>query len=76
MLGKEKIELDDKELGGLISNNGWILHLPPGMHLTWPVYPFNPYKDMPETELAQAIGMLSIPLKEENQEFRFSLDVD
>ena len=75
-LGKDKIELDDKELGGLISHNGWILHLPSGMHLTWPVYPFNPYKDKPETDVALAIGTLSIPLKEENQEFRFTIDVD
>lgn len=75
-LGKDNIELDDKELGGLISHNGWILHLPSGMHLTWPVYPFNPYKDKPETDVALAIGTLSIPLKEENQEFRFTIDVE
>ena len=58
ILSKEKIELGDEELGGLIRHNGWTLHLPPGMHLTWPVYPFNPYRDKPETELAQAIGTL------------------
>jgi len=75
-LGKDKIELDDKELGGLIRHNGWILHLPSGMHFTWPIYPFNPYKDKPETDVALAIGTLSIPLKEENQEFRFAIDVD
>ena len=75
ILGKEKIELGDKELGGLIRHNGWTLHLPPGMHLTWPVYPFNPYKDKPETGMALAIGTLSIPLKEEDQEFRFILEV-
>ena len=40
-----------KELGGLVRHNGWILHIPPGMRFTWPVYPFNPYKDKPETEL-------------------------
>ena len=71
-----KIELDDKELGGLIRHNGWIFHLPPGMRLTWPVYTYNPYKGRPELELAQAIGALSMPLKAENQEFRFTLDVD
>ena len=62
-LGEEKIELGDKELGGLIRHNGWTLHLPPGMHLTWPVYTYNPYKGWPEKDLAQAIGTLSIPLK-------------
>ena len=74
-LGKEKIELGDKELGGLIRHNGWTLH-PSGMRFTWPVYPFNPYKDKPETELEQAIGTLSIPLKAENQEFQFMLEVN
>jgi len=75
ILGKEKIDLGDTELGGLIRNNGWTLHLPPGMRLTWPVYPFNPYKDGPETELTLAIGTLSIPLKPEDQEFPFTLEV-
>ena len=75
-LGEEKIEWGEKELGGLVRHNGWILHIPPGMRFTWPVYPFNPYKDKPETELALAIGTLSIPLKAENQEFRFSLEAD
>jgi hypothetical protein len=76
ILSKEKIELGDEELGGLILHNGWTLHLPPGMHLSWPVYPFNPYRDKPETELAQAIGTLSTLLRSENQEFEFSLEVD
>ena len=76
ILGKEKIELGDKESGRLLRHNGWALHLPAGMHFAWPVYPFNPYKDQPETELAKAIGTLSAPLKQENQEFRFALDVD
>jgi hypothetical protein len=75
-LGEEKIEFDDNELGGLIRHNEWTLHLPKGMHFTWPVYPFNPYKDKPETELEQAIGTLSIPLKAEDQEFQFMLEVD
>jgi len=75
-LSTEKIELGAEELGGLIKHNGWSLHLPKGMQLTWPFYPFNPYKDKPETELEQAIGRLSIPLKEEDQEFQFTLDVD
>jgi len=46
------------------------------MQLTWPVYPFNPYRNKPETDLGQAIGTLSVPLKAENQEFQFALDVD
>ena len=76
ILGKEKIELGDEELGGWIKNNGWTLHLPRGMQLTWPVYPFNTHRDGPETELSLAIGRLSMPLKVENQEFQFILEVD
>jgi hypothetical protein len=75
-LGKEKIELSDEELGGLIRHNGWTLHLPSGMRFSWPIYPFNPYRDSPETELVHAIGTLSIPLQAKNQEFRFIVDVD
>jgi hypothetical protein len=76
ILSKEKIELGDAELGGLIKHNGWTLHLPPGMHLSWPVYPFNPYKDGPETDLYLAIGKLSLPLKSEDQEIPFTLEID
>ena len=75
-LGAEKIEFGDRELGGLIRHNGWTLHIPPGRRFTWPVYPFNPYRSKPETELALAIGTLSVPLQPENQEFRFILNVD
>ena len=76
ILGKEKIELSGEDFGGLIRHNGWTLHLPPGMRLNWPVYPFNPYRDSPETELEQAIGTLSMPLKAEDQELQFMLEVD
>lgn len=77
MLGKEKIELGDEDLGGMIRHNGWTLHIPKGMRLTWPVYPFNPYRDAPETELTYAIGRLSMPLKaKEDQDIPFMLEVD
>jgi hypothetical protein len=73
--GKEIIDLGPEILGGSIAHNGWVLHLPPDAHLSWPVYPFNPYADGPETTLDHAIGVLSVPLKEEDQEFCFSLEV-
>ena len=62
VLGDEKIEWGDAELGGWIKHNGWTLTIPAGMHLSWPVLPFNPYKNKPETELATAIGRLFILL--------------
>jgi hypothetical protein len=73
MLGRDRIELGDDELNGSIAHNGWRLKVPPGAHLIWPVYPFNPYADAPETELDHAIGILSFPLKAENQIFSFTL---
>ena len=76
VLGNEKLEWSDEDLGSIIRHNGWTLHVPQGMQLTWPVYPFNPYRNKPETDLGQAIGTLSVPLKAENQEFQFTLDVD
>jgi hypothetical protein len=76
ILGKEKIELGDEDLEGMIRHNGWTLHLPQGMHLAWPVYPFNPYKDGPETELEHAVGVLSMPLQEKDQDIPFVLEVD
>jgi hypothetical protein len=76
ILGKEKIELSSDDLSGMIRNNGWTLRVPAGMHLTWPVYPFNPYKDAPETELDLAIGVLSATLQQKDEEFPFSLEVE
>ena len=70
VLGDEKIEWGDAEL------DGWTLTIPAGMHLSWPVLPFNPYKNKPETELATAIGRLFILLKNEDQEFQFTLKVE
>jgi len=76
VLGDEKIDWGDAELGGWIKHNGWTLTIPAGMHLSWPVLPFNPYKNKPETELAKAIGRLFISLKNEDQEFQFTLKVE
>jgi hypothetical protein len=74
--GKDPIDLSGRELGGCVIHNGWVLHIPEGARLTWPVFPFNPYADGPETSLDHAIGILSIPLKEEDQELSFSIDVN
>jgi hypothetical protein len=73
LLGRDRIELGDEELSGSISHNGWVLKIPPGAHLVWPVYPYNPYADGPEEGLAHAVGILSFALKAENQIFSFTL---
>ncbi len=73
--GNEPIDLDDGKLGGSIFHNGWVLHLPEGARLIWPVFPFNPYADGPETTLENAVGVLSVPIRAEDQELRFSIEV-
>ncbi len=74
ILGEDKIEWEDAELGGWIKHNGWTMQIPRGMHLSWPVLPFNPYKNRPETELSKAVGRLSISLKNEDQKFEFAIE--
>ena len=76
VLGEETIEWGDAELGGWIKHNGWTLIIPTGMHLSWPVLPFDPYKNKPETELSKAIGRLYVPLKNEDQKFEFDIKAD
>ncbi|MPY91402.1 MAG: hypothetical protein GEU99_26275 [Luteitalea sp.] len=61
------IELGPEEIGGSIRHRGWTLEVDPTARLTWPIYPYNPYRDAPETELRHAVGRLSVPLKVEPQ---------
>lgn len=75
-LGSQKIEWGDTELGGWIKHNGWMMKIPSGAHLVWPVFPFNPYKNKPETSLSKAIGRLYFPLKNEDQAFQFEIEVE
>jgi hypothetical protein len=72
-LGEKRIDWGDTQLGGWIKHNGWTMQLPAGMRLTWPVFPFNPYMDKPESDLKRAIGRLSTRLKDEDQEFNFEV---
>ena len=76
ILGENKIDLGDEELGGLLIHNGWILQLPHNIHFSWPVYPFNPYTDAPETDISKAIGVLSLPLQLKDEEIKFTIDVN
>lgn len=76
ILGNEKIDWDEAELGGWIKHKGWRMKVPAGAHLSWPFMPFNPYTNKPETELSGAVGRLYIPLKNESQEFQFTIEVE
>ena len=61
-LGADRIELGAAELGGLIRHHGWVMKVDPEARLVWPVYPFNPYANGPETTLEWAVGALSVDL--------------
>jgi len=61
-LAAERTVLGPQELGGWIRHRGWKLAVPPDAVLTWPVYPFSPYTDAQETDVAYAVGALAAPL--------------
>jgi len=63
IVGPTRIELGPEEIGGVIRHGGWTLKVDPSARLVWPVYPFNPYSNGPETELRYAVGALSIPIE-------------
>jgi hypothetical protein len=47
----------------VIRHGGWTLKVDPSARMVWPVYPFNPYSNGPETEQRNAVGALSLPIK-------------
>jgi hypothetical protein len=62
-LSAEPVELGPDELGGSIRHHGWTMKVDSRARLVWPVYPFNPYGDGPETSLQHAVGRLRVPLQ-------------
>jgi len=65
VLGEDRVELGSEEIGGSVRHRGWTLEVDPTARLTWPVFPFNPYRNAPETELRHAVGVLTVPLRVE-----------
>jgi hypothetical protein len=63
VLSAEPLNLTGEQIGGWIRHHGWTLHVDPTTRLTWPIYPFNPYRNAPETTLEHAVGAVSVPLK-------------
>jgi dienelactone hydrolase len=82
LLGEKRVELKPEQIGGWIRHHGWTITVDPTATLTWPIYPFNPYRDGPETDLAHAVGALSVGLhpkapsgsRTRTQEIAFALD--
>jgi hypothetical protein len=62
VVGKEPIRWKSDALGAWIRHSGWTLNLVPGAELTWPIFPYNPYRAAPETDLDHAVATLTYPL--------------
>jgi hypothetical protein len=62
-LDDKRIELGPEQIGGWIGHRGWTLRVDPTARLVWPVLPFNPYRNAPETDLRHAVGVLTVPLR-------------
>ena len=58
----ERVSMEPGETGESLSHGGWTLTWTGPARLEWPVYPYNPYADAPETSLEYAVAALSFPL--------------
>ncbi len=76
LLGEDRLVLSSEQIGGWIRHNGWTLRTPPGAHLEWPVRPYNPYANAPETGIEHAVGVLTKPLEPKSQVLSFVLEIN
>lgn len=53
---------DAEAMGGELTHSAWTLKVDHGCTLQWPVYPYNPYRNGPETRLEHAVALLRVPL--------------
>jgi hypothetical protein len=65
VLDDKRIELGPDQIGDRIHHRGWSLRFSQPARLKWPVMPFNPYRNAPETDMRFAIGVLSVPVRVE-----------
>lgn len=71
--GESPVKLGPEQIGAWIRHNGWTLKVPPGTHLEWPVQPFNPYRNRPESGLHHAVGVLRKPIASGGEVMAFEL---
>jgi hypothetical protein len=62
VLGEKCLELTPEQIGGWIRHRGWTLHVDPTARLAWPILPFNPYRNGPETDSRHAVGLVTVPV--------------
>jgi hypothetical protein len=65
----------DLEVAGWIRHHGWTLQLNVPARLTWPVRPYNPYRNAPETAIEYAVGALATELDGKPQLVTFAIAV-
>lgn len=59
-VGNEPLAVE--EVGGRVRHRGWTLSVDAPARLAWPVFPFNPYSNGPETSITRAVATLTIPV--------------
>lgn len=72
------IRLDENsqelDIRSSVRHHGWSLKLDQPARLTWPVRPFNPYRNAPETGIEHAVGTLTTELEGKPQTVRFAVE--
>ncbi len=63
VLDGKRLELTPEQIGGWIRHRGWTMKVDPAARLVWPILPFNPYRNAPETDMRHAVAALSVPVK-------------
>ena len=63
VLDEKHVQLGPDQIGGWIRHRGWMLQVDPTAQLVWPIWPFNPYRNAPETDLRHAVGVVSVRVK-------------
>jgi hypothetical protein len=71
LLGADRVELGPEEVAGLVRHRGWSLQFESPASLVWPVFPYNPYANAPESSLRLAVGMLTVPIRPQEVGGRF-----
>ena len=74
LLGDGHVALAPEQIGAWIRHNGWTLKVPAGVRLEWPVRPFNPYANAPETGIEHAVGVLTRTLEPQSHVLSFALE--
>jgi len=62
VVSSEPIQFNDQDLGGELHHGAWTLKIDRDATLQWPIFPYNPYRNGPETKLENAIALLRVPL--------------